>query len=127
MRGEGYAVRMPADWQVRRHGRIVEAGSGKALVSVTTLPLPKAFTPALWREAVAEMDKRAAQYAEQVGTSVDRSRTITVAGQEARAYDLKRDLRLAFLLVDRREYVLYCRNAGSACDTLFSSFQLSAA
>jgi hypothetical protein len=127
VRGEGYTFRAPADWQVRRRLRIVEAHSGDALVSVTALPLAKAFEPSLWQQAVKEMDSRAAQYAQQAGTTVGRSSTITVAGQQARSYELKNDRRLAFLLVGKREYVLYCRNAGSTCDALFSSFALSAA
>ena len=116
---------MPDGWTVRRQAGLVEARSGDAVVSVAVTALAKPFRPALWDEAVKEMDARAQQFATAAGIRVERATTREVAGRRARVYVLGDDRKLAFVLQDRRNYTLYCRHAGSACDRLFASFRIA--
>jgi hypothetical protein len=128
--GGGYSFRAPADWQVRRRVRAVEARDGSALVSVTTFPLARAFEPALWAQAVPELDRVARQLAATEHARLTTSMTTTLGGRKARVYLLVHDgvqEKLAFVLQDRREYQLFCHGAGGACDQLFGSFRISAA
>jgi hypothetical protein len=127
--GDGFSFRAPSGWQVKRAARTVEARDGQALVSVTVFRLAKPYRPALWPKVVPELDKVAGQLAGRVHGTVASSETRTVAGRKARAYAITRsgeDERIAFVLEGRREYQLYCRGAGSACDTLLETFTLAA-
>jgi hypothetical protein len=93
-------------------------------VSVAVTALAKPFRPSLWHEAVKEMDVRARQFASTAGIVVARSSTQQVGGERARIYELGDSRRLAFVLRGRRNYTLYCRHAGDACEQLFSSFRI---
>ncbi len=107
------------------------------LLSVTVFPLARAFRPALWREAVTELDRAAAGLAARVKGQLEASATVTVAGARARSYDLafersgeKLGERIVFVLRGRREYQLLCRwhappdaDVTAACATLSSSFR----
>jgi hypothetical protein len=107
----------------------VAAQKDGALVSVTVFRLAKPFRPALWATVVPELDRVAGQLAARVKGKVATSGTRTIAGRNARVYAITRageDERIAFVLNARREYQLYCRGAGSACDTLLATFSLSA-
>lgn len=126
--GDGFAFQVPAEWRVERSARSLGARGHSQLVSVTIFRLARPVTPALRAKAAAELDRVARQLAAQEGGRVERERTETVAGREARVYDIARSAgneRIAFVLVGRREYELYCRGTGPACETLFSSFTLS--
>jgi len=128
--GAGYSFRAPAAWQVRRRIRSVEARDGSALVSVTTFPLARAFVPGLWAKAVPELDRVARQLASTERARLTTSMTTTIGGRKARVYLLVHDgaqEKLGFVLQGRREYQLFCHDAGSACDGLFGSFRISAA
>jgi hypothetical protein len=128
----------PADWAVSRKGGQVQAAQGTGLISVTRFPLQRRFRPELWTKVVPELDRAAAAVAsQQQGTVID-SRSITVAGQKARRYDVAytsegKQLveRIAFVLRGKTEYLLLCRyeRGGStdACDGLLTSFKLAAA
>jgi hypothetical protein len=128
----------PADWGVSRKGREVQAEQGTRLISVTRFPLLRLFEPALWEKVVPELDRAAAAVASQQHGAVSDPRTITVAGQKARRYDVAytgegKQLveRIAFVLRGKTEYLLLCRyeRGGSteACDGLLTSFRLAAA
>jgi hypothetical protein len=127
--GGAFSFRAPSAWQVKRTLRSVEARDGDAIVSVTVFRLARAYRPALWPKVVPELDRVAQQLAARVHGKVDSAATRTIAGRKARAYAISRsgvDERIAFVLDGRREYQLYCRGAGGACDTLLSSFTLAA-
>jgi hypothetical protein len=131
--GSGYRFSAPADWAVVRSGRSVQASKGLRLVSVTRYPLLRAYRPALWLRVVPELDRAAAQLAEQQSGQVGDSRTVTVAGQNARRYDIDYERggqalveRLAFVLRGKTEYLLLCRydrgGDTAACDRLVATF-----
>jgi hypothetical protein len=138
VRGTGFTFVAPADWAVSRKGPEVQAAQGAKLISVTRFPLLRRFKPALWNEVVPELDRAAAGVAKQQQGTVSDPRTVTVAGQKARRYDVAytnqgKQLveRIAFVLRGKTEYLLLCRyeRGGStdACDGLLTSFRLAAA
>jgi hypothetical protein len=125
----GFSFEAPSGWRVTRTPTSVAARHGKAIVSVTTFRLVRTYRPALWPKVVPELDRVAEQLAARVHGTVRASMTQTIAGRKARVYDITRsgeDERIGFVLDGRREYQLYCRAAGGACDTLLGSFSLSA-
>jgi hypothetical protein len=124
VRGPGFTFEVPAGWNVSTPKDAVVARHGGAVVSVTRFPLLKAYDPAKFGAVAKELDRVAAQLAVQAGGSLDAKETTTVAGRKVRAYRY-RDKRIAFVLVGRREYQLFCAKAGDACDLLFRSFALS--
>ena len=138
VRGTGFTFVAPADWAVSRKGGEVQAAKGTALIAVTRFPLQRRFRPGLWAKVVPELDRAAAAVAGQQQGTVTNSRTITVARQKARRYDVAyanegKELveRIAFVLRGKTEYLLLCRyeRGGStdACDGLLTSFKLAAA
>ncbi len=135
VRGEGYRFSAPAGWAVARSGREVQASEGVQLVSVTRYPLLRRFRPALWAKVVPELDGAASELARQQNGTVRNMETVTIAGRQARRYDIEytRDgkqlvERIAFVLRDKTEYLLLCRyeRGGStdACDRLLTTFSL---
>jgi hypothetical protein len=134
--GTGYRFSAPADWEVSRSGRAVRASAGLALVSVTRYPLLRRYRPDLWTKVVPELDRAAAQLAKQQSGDVAESRTLTVAGQHARRYDIEYERggkalveRIAFVLRGKTEYLLLCRygrgGETDACDRLLATFKLA--
>src|SRR6476660_3600376 len=88
VQGAGYRFSAPAAWAVSRSGGGVQASQGLNLVSVTRYPLLRAYRPGLWARVVPELDTAAAQLAKQQKGHVGDSRTVTVAGGQARRYDI---------------------------------------
>lgn len=138
VRGTGFTFVAPADWTVTRKGAEVQAAQGTSLVSVTLFPLLRRFRPELWAKVVPELDRAAAGVARQQRGKVGDSRTVKIAGQKARRYDVayvseeKRLVeRIAFVLRGKSEYLLLCRyergGDTEACDGLLTSFKLAAA
>jgi hypothetical protein len=135
VQGTGYRFSAPADWAVVRSGREVQASHGLQLVSVTRFPLLRAYRPALWERVVPELDRAATQLAQQQKGEVAESRTVTVAGRQARRYDIEYERdgqslveRLTFVLRGKTEYLLLCRyergGDTDACDRLLATFTL---
>jgi hypothetical protein len=125
----GFSFEAPAGWPVTRTPASVAAKQGAAIVSVTTFRLARRFRPALWPQVVTELDRVAQQLAARVHGKVRSAVTRTIARRRARVYEIVRageDERIGFVLNGRREYQLYCRGAGAACDTLLASFTLAA-
>jgi hypothetical protein len=133
--GTGYRFSASADWRVVRSGRATEVSKGLALVSVTRYPLLRRFRPALFVRVVPELDAAATQLAKQQHGRVTDSRTVTIAGEQARRYDIayERDgkelvERIAFVLRGKTEYLLLCRyergGDTDACDRLLATFTL---
>jgi hypothetical protein len=136
--GEGFSFRAPAAWKVQRSGSELQVGQGTDLVSVTRYPLLRRFRPEQWAKVVPELDHAAAALARQQSGAVADAKTLTVAGQQARRYDVlyerdgkKLTERITFLLREKTEYLLLCRYergaSTDACDRLLSSFTLAAA
>jgi hypothetical protein len=135
LHGTGYRFSAPADWAVVRSGRALQASKGLQLVSVTRYPLLRAYKSELWPSVVSELDRAAAQLAQQQNGEVRESRTVTLAGRRARRYDIDyaRDgtalvERIAFVLRGKTEYLLLCRyergGETDACDRLLATFRL---
>ena len=87
-------------------------------------PLLKPYDPAKFGAGAKELDRVAGQLAKQAGAALDDKKTITVAGRKVRAYGYG-GKRISFVLDGRREYQLFCANAGDGCDLLFHSFALN--
>ncbi len=133
----------PAGWGVSRQGSEVQgsevqAAQGTRLISVTRFPLLRRFRPGLWDKVVPELDRAAAAIARQQQGMVIDPRTVTIAGQKARRYDVAYTRegnqlveRIAFVLRGKSEYLLLCRyergGDTEACDRLLTSFRLAAA
>jgi hypothetical protein len=138
VRGTGFTFVAPADWTVARKGAEVQAAQGTNFISVTQFPLLRRFRPELWANVIPELDQAAAGVARQQKGEVGDSRTVTIAGQKARRYDIAyahegKQLveRIAFVLRGKSEYLLLCRyergGDTEACDALLTSFKLAAA
>jgi hypothetical protein len=136
VRGQGYAFDAPAGWHVTRKGQELQATSGTALLSVTRYALLRRFRPALWQKVVTELDRAADGVARQQHGTVSTRRTMTIAGLQARSYDVayERDgdafvERIAFVLRGKAEYLLLCRyeRGGDtrACAGLVATFKLT--
>ena len=107
---------------------------------MATFRLSRPFRPALWEEAVRELNDVAARLAERLGPTalVEQTRDATVARRRARVYEIgyRREGarlvdRVTFVLVGRREYQLTCRIDAAepepgeeACAELLRSFRL---
>lgn len=134
--GSGYTFRAPTSWRVTHPplGTQAAASDRVDLVSVQRFPLRHAFRPALWPEVVPELDRAAGDVATQQRGSVEDPRTVTIAGGQARRYDVayERDgrklvERIAFVLRGKTEYLLLCRfrqgHEPRACASLLGSFR----
>jgi hypothetical protein len=137
-RGSHFPV--PGTWKVARTPTTVAASpfdGADELVSVSVFRLLRPYSPTLWARVVPELDRAADELGRQLTASLASSRTVTVAGERARAYELTfkrkgRDVRerITFVLHDQREYELLCRwraadSEPDACRTLVSSFSLA--
>jgi hypothetical protein len=138
VRGAGFAIVTPADWQVARAPRQITSApkpGGDTLVSVTAFRLVRAYRPALWPKVVPELDRLAGELAGGQKARLDASRTVHVLGQRSRQYDLSlangdhplRE-RITFFLFGRNEFQLLCRwlesdGEPSACGLLVRGFK----
>lgn len=104
-------------------------------MSVTRFPLLHVYRSALWPQVVPEMDRSAAVIASDQHGTVGTRATVTIAGEQARRYDVDYERngkklveRLGFVLHAKTEYELLCRfergKSASACDRLFRTFTL---
>ena len=134
--GTGFRFSAPVDWTVVRSTRGVQAAQGLQLVSVTRYPLLHVYRPELWASVVPQLDRAAAELAKQQNGQVSESRTVTIAGQKARRYDIEYERngkalveRIAFVLRRKTEYLLLCRyergGDTGACDRLLATFTLA--
>jgi hypothetical protein len=136
VRGPGFAFSAPAAWSVSQRGREVRASQGVSLLSVTRFPLIRAFRPELWEQVVPELDRAAAQVAEQQQGKIGDTETVTVADRRARRYDVAYESggkelveRIVFVLRGKTEYLLLCRyergGETRACERLLATFRLA--
>lgn len=139
VRGAGFRFEAPAGWKTSHTASAAVArrdAAGGTLVSATSFPLRKAYSPALFDLAAKELDRVAAQLAAQAHGTLTERATVTVDGARIRAYRLivrpasgtAYDERIGFVLEGKREFQLLCRApAGSsdpdgACALLYSTF-----
>jgi hypothetical protein len=139
--GPGFTFAAPNGWQIEVRGRSASASphpGAAELVSVRVFRLARAYRPALWDTVVPELDRVAAELADQLGGEIASSAVVVVGGRRAKRYDIRYNRdgseifeRTAFLLVERQEFQLICRYPSAdevegprACATLFSSFRL---
>ena len=133
--GDGYTYRAPSDWNVTTAARATVAKRDEAtLVSVTVLPLVRAYRPALFPRVIRELDRVASTLAGRLHGAVASRRTMVVSGRKVRQYEIDHGEladRLTFVLRGKREYLLTCRwrkqdGVPAACGRLASSFRLHA-
>jgi hypothetical protein len=137
-RGSSFTV--PGTWKVTRTPTTVAAApfeGADELVSVSVFRLLRPYAPALWARVVPELDRAADELGRQLSASLASSRTVRVAGDRARVYELTfkregRDVRerITFVLRAQREYELLCRwravdSEPDACAQLISSFSVA--
>ena len=129
--GAGFSFRTPDDWEVTVRPTAAEAkGDSSELVSVTVLPLLKPYRLALFPRVVTELDRVASTLATRLGGKVTSSETVTVAGRQAREYEIEHGGlvdRITFVLRGKRNFQLACRwraddGVPAACEQLSSSF-----
>jgi hypothetical protein len=131
---DGYTATVPGDWKVMRSGRTVGASSGDEIVSVTTFPLARRYKPAMWPNAVVELNRLSVDLATRLNGRVRRRNTIALAGRRARVYDIGYASvgtafveRVAFLFEGKRELQLLCRfrTDDTVCRAFVRSFRLT--
>jgi hypothetical protein len=129
--GPGFTFRAPTAWPVKVGSTSAEARQDTdTVVSVTVLPLVKPYRFSLFPRVVKELDRVADAYATSLKGRVTSRRTVTVAGRQAREYDVGHgDLvdRIRFVLRGRRNFQLTCRwrradGEPPACAQLAASF-----
>jgi hypothetical protein len=131
--GTGFDFRTPSDWTATVTQTSATAKAGDVmLVSVTVLPLVKAYRVSLFPKVVGELDRLAGTLAARLNGKVVAGRTTTVGGRRVRQYDIAHGGlvdRLTFVLRAKTEYLLTCRwrkadGEPSACSLLLRSFRL---
>ncbi len=128
--GADYSFSAPAGWSIAHTGRRVSVSQGNEIVQVSTFPLARAYTPALFDAVQPEIARVATQLKNQLHATLA-SRTLDVAGRRAWQYDLVHGSvfeQVTFVLRGKREYQLYCRrgtgDSDAACARLVDSFSL---
>lgn len=127
--GPGFHFEAPKGWKVQTTARRVTSSSGESLVQVSTYPLVKTYTDALFVKVDRELRARMDDLARQTGGHVSGSRTVTAAGGRSHVYDITVGDHVdeyTFVLRGKREYLLLCRRAvqgdRSFCERLVTSF-----
>jgi hypothetical protein len=126
--GNGYTFAAPEGWAIKRSTRLTAASEGERTVQVSTFPLVRAYTAALFEQVQPEIERVATKLKERLHAKLT-GRTVDVAGERAWQYDLVHgDVveQLTFVLRGKREFQLYCRrgtgDSNAPCSTLVSSF-----
>jgi hypothetical protein len=129
--GAGFRFQAPSGWKGTAHSKVAQAAKDGELVQVSTFPLAKPYTAALFTEVERELRARMQTVARQVGGKVTGERTVTAAGIRSHAYDLTAADHVdeyTFVLRGKREYLLLCRRKmdgdRSFCERLVTSFAL---
>lgn len=129
--GPGFTFQAPNGWTITTAPHSAAATRDAiTLVSVTVLPLARAYRPALFQRVAGELDRVAATLAAKLHGTVTSSRTVDLAGGSVREYEITHAQivdRLTFVLRGQREFQLTCRwrkqdGAPAACNQLVLSF-----
>lgn len=126
--GPGFHYQAPRGWKVQATAKRVTSSSGESLVQVSTYPLVKTYTDALFVKVARELRARMDDLARETGGHVSATRTVTAAGRRSHAYDVTVGDHVdeyTFVLRGKREYLLLCRRAlkgdRSFCERLVTS------
>ena len=129
VRGHGFSFNAPAGWKVTAAGSSTTASHDSELLQVSSFPLLKAYSDALFDRVKTELDVRMQAVAKAAGGTVTGSRTVTAGGGRAHSYEVSAGgdvLQYTFVLRGKREYELLCRRPSSKgdgnCKTLLTSF-----
>lgn len=127
--GGGFHFRAPKGWSAKSQQKVAQATRNGELVQVSTFPLVKPYTDALFTKVDRELHARMQTLAQQTGGTVTGQRTVTAAGIKSHAYDLTVADHVdeyTFVLRGKREYLLLCRRKAkgdrSFCEQLVTSF-----
>lgn len=127
--GAGFHFLAPKGWSARSQPTSAQATRDGELVQVSTFPLVKPYTDALFTKVDRELHARMQALARQTGGAVRGQRTVTAAGIRSHAYDLAVADHVdeyTFVLRGKREYLLLCRRKAtgdrSFCEQLVTSF-----
>jgi hypothetical protein len=130
--GNGFRFEAPAGWHVVTSSARVSASRDSELAQVSSFPLVKTYSDALFDKVTTELAARMQVLAKQVGGSITGSGSVTVDGIRSHRYDVTVGGHVdqyTFVLQDKREYQLLCRrNASSSdgfCARLLKSFKLA--
>jgi hypothetical protein len=130
--GNGFRFEAPAGWRVDVTGKQAMASRDSELVQVSTFPLVKPYSDALFDRVTKELDARMSALAKQVGGTVAGSGKATAAGIRSHSYRVDvagHSDEYTFVLRGRREYQLLCRRKTSSgdgfCKQLVRSFALA--
>lgn len=129
VRGRGFSFNAPSGWKVTDDPGSTTVSRDSELVQVSTFPLMRTYTDALFDRVKTELDVRMQAVAKDAGGTVAGSRTVTVNGARAHSYEVtagKDVLEYTFVLRGKKEFELLCRRPSSGsdanCRELLSSF-----
>jgi hypothetical protein len=129
VRGHGFSFNAPGGWKVTTSARTVLASHDSEIVQVSTFPLIRAYSDALFARVKTELDDRMKTVAKDAGGTVTGSRVVTAAGVRSHSYEVsagKDVLEYTFVLRGKREFELLCRRPSSKsdgnCKALLTSF-----
>jgi hypothetical protein len=129
VRGDGFSFRAPADWSrgAAKQGTVA-VKDGDAYAQVSTFPLAKTYTAALFERVEPELAERMAAVARLAHGKVSGPSTVTVDGEKAHAFVVRaggRTSRYIFVLRGKREFLLLCSADAFVCDELAASFSVA--
>ncbi|HEY6961234.1 MAG TPA: hypothetical protein VI408_05020 [Gaiellaceae bacterium] len=123
--GASFRFKAPKEWSVVGSAAGAKAEHGAELVQVSTFPLARTYTDALFTKVEGELAARMATVAQQANGTVKSHSVVTVDGARSHSYDVVaggRTSRYTFVLRGKREFLLLCSAAADVCDELAASF-----
>jgi hypothetical protein len=130
VQGPGFRFTAPAGWHVSTSATSAVASHDSQLVQVTTFPLLKPYSDALFGSVRVELDVRMKAVAAQLHGSITGSRTVTAGGIRSHSYQVSTGgdvVEYTFVLRRQREYQLLCRRSAKGsdrpCSGLIRSFE----
>ena len=129
VQGHGFSFNAPGGWKVKTTSHSVTASHDSRLVQVSSFPLVRPYSDALFGKVKSELDVRMQAVAKEARGTVAGSRTVTANGGRAHSYEVKAGddvLEYTFVLQGKKEYELLCRRPSSKddgnCAALLTSF-----
>jgi hypothetical protein len=129
--GPGFRFAVPDGWKVSRTRNGVTVAAADRLVEVSTFPLQRRYTDALFTAVESELKARMGMLARASGGTVVPGKTVRVAGIRSHSYRVASDGMIdeyVFVLRGTREYQLLCRRKASdpedPCRLLVTSFRV---
>lgn len=127
--GSGFRFQSPKGWKVEQGAKRTTASQGANLVQVSTFPLVRAYSDALFDKVEVELRARMEDLARQSGGKIAGAKTVTANGARAHMFELASADHVdeyTFVLRGKREYLLLCRRPAAKqadyCARLLTSF-----